>query len=1187
MPNRQQRLLADLVWPEEAYARSTNIELDNRDPEGVPDYKFTSKALRLLEDVLDSCQGSRRDRAWSVVGPYGSGKSTFSLFLLQLLTGVSSSWLKRCLVQLQLANPTLERRVHAEVASKAVRYLPVIVQGSRVPLDLALCQALSRAVSTDTSWTSESFRSSLNLTLQTLEAGIADSRRTVELYEQAAKLAKISDYQGLLVIMDEFGKFLERAAWQGDLPDLLAAQYLAELASSLKEPQVLFLVLVHQGFQHYASSLSQRQWLEWAKIQGRFRQVDFNEEPDNLYGLIATSLSRRGKSRDSKADVQRWARRVWGQVRNLPAFEAEAQTNFWPDFLPRVYPFHPLALYALPRLSSRLGQNERTLFTFLASDDPLGFKAFLRTTTRGNEELPSLTLDYLFDYFLSGARFASLPPDVQRRVAEIDAALDRLGDRPPVEVRLLKVLGALSVLRIGPSLRASEEVLRAALGVDNAENYTTVREALDRLLARKIIVFRKFSGEYRVWQGSDFDFEGALSKAGEDIQEDFDLTTVLNQELAPRPLLAGRHSFESGTTRTFAVRFMSAAEALHADNNEMTRRVDESQADGLAVHVLPGNRRELRELEEWVKGLVEPRLLVVIPKEPLGVVTLVQDLAALRRIYSEWPELQDDPVAMKELAARIETADELLREGIEAITEPASQGATWHWRGDAQPVTDRRQLNRLLSQVCDEVYPRAPRIRNELVNRRNLSSAVVVAVKKIIGGLLAAKGEPGLGFGGNGPEVSIFRAVFEGEGIYRETENGSSSLSRPTSETDRGLIAVWEEIEHFFHSSAEAGRPITQLYGVLTPPPYGVREGLIPLLIWAVLIYHRQTVCLYENGTYVREWAPEVFDRFVKAPETFTVRWLVLSGIAGRLLHKLNQSIPNAPELPQANGGVPLTGFLENLYRWYYNLPDYCKHTLKLSRGALEVRKVLTAAVDPIELVLSKLPQAMELPPVTSVKGLAKQRKASIQYINAFTEVVLEITSAYPVLCNEIITHMADTFGTRPVVSELRELFQGLGPEILDHVRDSTAKAFFLRAQQTQVSDVQWIESLGAVLANQAPRFWMDHHHEEFADKISLAGLALLDARRRAYARRDSSSGQTACVRHIIVEEPDRMLLDVFVTEGEMEGEPEKVAKAILTFLERSSPSSSLRHKQTILARALELTTTGYPEGELSSHEQR
>jgi hypothetical protein len=1150
--------------------------MGTRAPDEAPDYKFTPKALRLLEEVLENSHDKYRERAWSVVGPYGAGKSTFALFLLQLFTDASSVWFRQAFAQLERLSPDVAQRLHTEVRTLGGQYIPIVVQGARMAPDLAFCQALVKAAthpSTNASWASKDFLARLHSALQDLEMGVPDSLRLIKLYEEAAHLAKTAGYRGLLVIVDEFGKFLEQAAWQGDLPDLAIVQYLAELATGLQDPRIWFFVLLHQGFQHYASSLSQHQWLEWAKIQGRFRQVDFNEEPDNLYEVIVTSLHRKRTSRAVRAAVEAWVCRVWSQVQYFPAFESAAHTDFWPNLLRRAYPLHPLVLYALPRLSARLGQHERTLFAFLASDDPLGLKSFLRRTPQGTTILPSLTLDGLFDYFLSGVRFTLLPPDVRKQVSQIEAARDRLGDRPTIESRLLKVLGALNILKTSPWLPASAEVLAAALDANSEEDRAAIQEGLERLLARKIIVFRRFSGEYKVWEGSDFDFEGALAQVQEEIRANFRLSESLEDELRPRPLLARRHTFETGTTRLFATKFLAVAEALSLRNEDLMQIVEESCTDGMVYFVLPSNVKELQESERWAQTITEPRLVVTVPKAPLGVSTLLLDLSALRKIQATWPELRDDPVAMKELAARIDAAEELLRDSLDTIMEPALQGAQWYWQGQARAVLDRRQLHKLLSDVCDTVYPLAPRIRNELVNRQSLSTAAVVAVKKIMQALLSGQGEASLGFTGNGPEVSIFRGVLAAQSVYQLDRDSVWHLCRPGETSGSSLRAVWLDIERFLQSGTHRSRSFTDLYDLLMRPPYGLRKGLVPLLIWLVLIFHRYAVCLYEHGTYVREWTPEVFDLFVKTPSAFTVRWLVLDRDIGLLVQELNAHIPHSVSLPEVPGGVSLTGFLSNLYRWYHALPDYAKHTQGLSDKARELRTVLTTASDPVELILTRFPAALGVEDLASLKeGNAKARRQTfVQYIQGFAAAVADIDAAYTVLIEALKFNLGASFGCQPVVAALRQMFQDLEPEVLNHLTDATAKAFLVRARDANALDGQWLESLGAGLANQGPRFWMDHHYEEFRDRLALVAFALSDARRRYYALTTRSEGQPLPMKRIVIEEPGKTVFETFVSPREHDAAPEEASQALLSFLDNHYPHLAQRPKQIILAKALEL----------------
>ena len=1169
--------LADLVWTDDTYSRSTNIELDYRDPVGVPGYKFTAKSLNLLEDVLESRYRKRGERAWSVVGPYGSGKSTFGLLLLQLLTNADSPWLKQCLADLEVISPLLAKKVADQRREGEANYLPVVLSGSKIPLDLALCQALYQAATNpelDNSWVSDGFLDGLHRTLETLGSGISDARATWEIYQQAAQLARIAGYQGLLVIVDEFGKFLERSAWQGELPDLLTAQYLAELASSSADAQVLFVVMLHQGFQHYASSLSRRQWQEWAKIQGRFQQVDFTEDPDNLYDLIAASLKQKNWTDADKAAVTEWSKSVWQRVRGVPVFQREDSADFWPNLLTRVYPFHPLALYALPRLSAGLGQNERTVFNFLASDDPLGFKRFLRNTVRDGMELPSLTLDYLFDYFLTGSRFALLPPDAQRRISEIDAALDRLGDRHPMQVRLLKTLGALSILRDEAALPATEGVVLAALGVDSDDEIIEARRALEDLVTRKIVVFRKFSGEFKIWQGSDFDFDGALAKSKEELEGEFDLSVELNRELLPRSISVHRHSFEKGTFRHFPVNFRSANAALKSSPEERQIWVEENKGDGLVVYLIPSSLREWQDLQQWVQGITEPRLLFVIPREPLGVASLTQDLSALRHVQTQWPELQDDLVAMKELAGRIDAMEEFLRGGVESLTEPTLQGAVWNWNGCPHDISSSGQLNRLLSQICDEVFPATPTLRNELINRQSLSTTVVSAVKRIIGGLLEANGDANLGFSGNGPEVSIFRAVFIDTGLYRLSLNGRYELCPPAEAAEAPLQAIWQEIDSYLRKSSEAPQMFLPLYQSLSAPPYGLRRGLIPLLIWAVLIYRKSTVSLYDNGTYLREWSPESFDLFVKAPENFTVRWLEVADSSQELLERLYQAVQSVSVSEGETERITISGFLQEFFGWYYQLPDFSKRTLRISGQAKELRQVLTTAIDPIELLLTRLPKSLGLRPLESLEletGMRGVHQRWSWYARKLKGALEEINGAYPVLCNEMVITLSRSFDLRFVISEVRTFFRDVDPLLVEHVGDSNAKAFFLRARDEQASDIQWLESLGAVLTNQAPRFWMDHHFEEFQDKVALVSVALKDAERRRFARMKSGIADNTPILRILVEGAGGPVVEEYLSDQEKMGEPAGMAQTLLQHLDFMAPDLPARYKKLVLARALGL----------------
>ena len=47
-PLASKKTLSSMVWPEERFARSTNITIDRKAPDNVPDYRFSPKSIDLL-----------------------------------------------------------------------------------------------------------------------------------------------------------------------------------------------------------------------------------------------------------------------------------------------------------------------------------------------------------------------------------------------------------------------------------------------------------------------------------------------------------------------------------------------------------------------------------------------------------------------------------------------------------------------------------------------------------------------------------------------------------------------------------------------------------------------------------------------------------------------------------------------------------------------------------------------------------------------------------------------------------------------------------------------------------------------------------------------------------------------------------------------------------------------------------
>ena len=181
----------------------------------------------------------------------------------------------------------------------------------------------------------------------------------------------------------------------------------------------------------------------------------------------------------------------------------------------------------------------------------------------------------------------------------------------------------------------------------------------------------------------------------------------------------------TGNTRSFARVFRSVDECRSLNVDDLIASKMGRVSAGLIIHCSPSTMAEVGYLKEWASAITDERVLITIPEVPSDALSFVIDLAALKKIRDENPEISEDPVALKELSSREQGLADLLEGALIEVTEPGPSGPTWYWRGDAHDINDSKTMNQLLSAICDDLYPKAPHIHNELINRYQISGAVV------------------------------------------------------------------------------------------------------------------------------------------------------------------------------------------------------------------------------------------------------------------------------------------------------------------------------------------------------------------------------------------------------------------------------------------------------------------------------
>ncbi|MFN2505378.1 MAG: hypothetical protein ABR540_14335 [Acidimicrobiales bacterium] len=1047
--------LANEVRVRPVFVRSVNLERDTPQPP-LDGYVPTARALATIERLTSAMAAQGGGRAWSITGPYGSGKSHFAAFL-DALCGPPERNRTRAEALLAKADPALHERFRAARKAFGADYglVRAVATAQREPVATTLVRALRTGA--ERRWGNKLPRG--------LTGALQAAGRDPRARELSALVSRMAAHTPVLLVVDEFGKNLEYLAEDAAGGDLFVLQELAELAARADTP-VLFLTLQHLAFADYAASanLDVARRREWAKVQGRFEDVAFVDSTAQAARIIASTLDKTGASRSFERRVRGWAAAGFEALAGIGLVPSPVEG---PDVLASCYPLHPLTTVALPELCARFGQHERTLIGFLASSEPGTVASFLAETELPRKGLPTVDLDAAYDYFVgAAATMIASAPDAGRWL-EIEARLRDVQGVGAQELRLLKTIAVLNLVSAGGSLRASAPVL--ALALDDRTEALAVR--LAELERRGLVTYRDFAGEYRIWQGSDFDIRGHLDDARARMRQR-PIAELLTEVVPPAAVVAARHSQRVGMLRFFEAAYRSPDASFDVPPG----------ADGLLAYVVGAGAFSAAVLPLSS----DPRPVVVAAiDEPAQLTAAAVEAAAHLDVLRSAEALTGDWVARRELQERVALAVDAVRARLAEAFAPGSPQVHWRSPGGAE-LAAGGGVSRLLSAVCDEVYPQSPEIRSEMLGRRELTSQGAKARRELLVAMVGRGSQEQLGIEGYGPERAMYEAVLRHPGIHRYDKAEEAWAFSPPL-VNSSLAPVWRALDELVLSAVDHALGVDELYSLLAAPPFGLKEGPIPVLVAAVLLHRHDEVAIYQDGTYQPQLTADLLERLVKAPERFALKSFEAAGARRALLGALGESLGVAtlgrrrrnPSVVRV--AAPLLGALRGL-------PDYALHTTSLSSDTVAVRAALLDARQPDELLFTALPEACG---VAAYPAGAKSVPADLDvFLDRLAAAVDELRQAYPRLIEDSATTLAEALYLPIEMSELRADLRARARRLDGQVLDPRLRSFLFIAMDSELDDEQWLEAVLLNVSKTPTRAWRDDDVRRFEiGLVTLAGL--------------------------------------------------------------------------------------------------
>lgn len=1061
--------IADLFNIKKRFIRSTHLERDFGDFSALEGYVVTPSAREGFERLLNGLSPKSSQRAWRVTGDYGTGKSSFALALAHLLFEDAGGLTKDIRGVFDFRS----------LGGKKPNLLPVLVTGTRAPLAQSLRIALAKALEDQCKrGKPPQLINRLRETHPDVDTS-GDGTAELALLKEAAQFVKQSGKaDGLLIILDELGKFLEFAAFHPDKQDIYLLQMLAEVASRSGETPIFVVGILHQGFHAYAEQLTLVSQKEWDKVAGRFEEILFNQPLEQTTALVASALNIR-RDRLPRGAAGRLEDEM-AQAVKIGWFGADAIKGRMVATAPEIFPLHPTVIPVLVKLFSRFGQNERSLYSFLLSNEPFALQSFCEQAAKADS---FYRLHNLYDFARAAFGHRLALQSFRSHWNQIESVVESFPHDQISDLHILKSVAILNLID-SPLLLASEEAIALAVDGSSDEAASRIKRSVKALQRGKaVLYYRGASGGYCLWPHTSVNLERAYQDARDALPVPQRISTLIREQLETRPLVARKHYIETGNLRHFDVQFVPASDLQSAASSA-------SNADGKVLVALCETEPERKKAIEFATSPslnAKKSVLTAVPQPLQGLTSLVAEVQRWEWIQQSVPELNHDAYAQEEVTRQLAASRHVLSKRLQSYVGLRQFGETlgleWFYRGKPVAIATGRALLEKLSNVCDKLYPSAPRIQNELVNRHELSSAAAGARLRLIDLILRHSCEPYLGMSRESkpPEMSMYLSVLHVAKLHQEGTEGWK-MCVPAEEDDVCHVRpVLTRMRDVLESAKGRRVKVTDLFEEMKSPPFGVRDGLCPLLFAIFIVVHEQDVALYDGGSFMKQVVGQDLHRLIKATENFEVQYCRIAGVRTIVFEQLFKVLH--PDKKPAKS-IDLLDVVRPLCVFAAQLPDFAKKSARISKIATAVRDSLVRAEEPATLLFQSLPEACGCEPFDADASPSSQRVK--RFVERLRDAIEELRAAYPQLLQKMREEFLLCFN-RPGTVEAgagRASVEQSANRVLASVKEPKLKAFCLRLVDRGLDDEQWIESLGSYLCSKHPSKWLDNDLSQFEDEL-------------------------------------------------------------------------------------------------------
>ena len=985
---------------------SVNIGYDLNSDDKLQNFIPTQSALQLLEDVLLSTNPASTERARVLVGAYGKGKSHIILMILSMLMRRDRGLFSQTMPKIK-QNPRLHQIVENYYDSgkgNKNKILPVIITGSNTSLSQAFLMALQRTLSVNgldvmpetnykaavqviTKWekefpkTYEKLKKCIDMPVKKFIDELQNYNNkayekfekiypsltsgsvfnpfvgfdVVELYEEALKGLNKKGYTGIYVIYDEFSKFLEANITEASVSDTKMLQDFAEKCNRSGAMQMHLMLISHKEISNYIDKLPKNKVDGWRGVSERFKHIHLNNNFTQTYEIIGSAIQTVDPLwSDFVSDNKTHFSEVITRYKKHGIFsdvdDSEVEKTIY-----GCYPLHPISTFILPRLSERVAQNERTLFTFISAPGTSTLHSFLNEYDDKRFEL--MTPDLIYDYFESLLKKEVYGSSIHEYYYLTELILEKLEDGT-LESKIVKTLSLIYILEQFEKLQPSKDEIAGIFSTSyKPEEITT---AIDNLIEKEYVIYLKRSNNYlRLKQASGVDVRQKISDMIEVQRKNVTVKETLNHSNFDNYMYPSRYNNEHDMIRYFSFLFIDESEVT--EDVDWEEKSDGIDADGIIYGIIPHSKRGISKVSKILSKTTAnlDRFIFIIPKAYEDIEEVVREFNAVSVLRDN---ANDEKVLFEEYEVIYEDLREVIGTFMRGYTRPEEYKSKYIYQGRELEIGRKSVLSEQMSLICDEVFSQTPVINNEAINKNNITAMAGNSRNKIVTALLRNELEPNLGLTGSGQDVSIMRSTLIRTGIWDE-KNGLPSLNlRP--HTVEHIDSMLQTIEEFILESRRGkGKSFAELYRRLQSPEghIGLRSGVIPIYLAAVMHKYKREVIISDQFGQV-PLSADIIVQINAKPEMFNLSYLDWDANKEKTIKKLDRLF--SEYIVDAERGSNSYDYVVSaMRRWYMALPKYAKESHytpdgeRICKEYIDYLKLLKVNISGNDLLFKKLPK--------------------------------------------------------------------------------------------------------------------------------------------------------------------------------------------------------------------------------------